>query len=69
MCMYTPHMLLFYLVGDLSVQSYPDDHFEVIFVNDHSLDGSKALLNNLISEKPHFLYLDMPSCLGMGIAL
>ena len=27
------------LVGDLIRQSYPDDQFEVIFVNDHSQDG------------------------------
>ena len=48
------------LVGDLLRQSYSDDQFEVIFVNDHSQDGSKALLNSLISTKSHFICLDMP---------
>jgi len=48
------------LVGDLSRQSYPDDLFEVIFVNDHSRDGSKVLLNNLIRSKSYFKCLDMP---------
>ena len=48
------------LVEDLLKQSYPEDQFEVIFVNDHSQDGSKALLKSLISTNPHFICLDMP---------
>jgi len=48
------------LVMDLSQQSYPEDLFEVIFVNDHSRDGSETMLNDLISENTRFLCLDLP---------
>jgi biofilm PGA synthesis N-glycosyltransferase PgaC len=48
------------LVKDLSQQSYPEDLFEVIFVNDHSRDGSETMLNNLINENSRFLCLDLP---------
>lgn len=48
------------LVKDLSQQSYPEDLFEVIFVNDHSRDGSETMLNNLINENSRFSCLDLP---------
>ena len=48
------------LVMDLSRQSYPEDLFEVIFVNDHSRDGSETMLNNLINENSRFSCLYLP---------
>lgn len=48
------------LVGDLSNQSYPENKFEVIFVNDHSQDGSKALLKKLLRSKSDFRCLNLP---------
>ncbi len=43
------------LVRDLLHQSYPTNKFEVIFVNDHSRDGSGSLLNTLISKTSYLL--------------
>jgi len=48
------------LVGDLTHQTYPADHVEIIFVNDHSEDGSKAMLTSLVSANTRFICLDLP---------
>lgn len=48
------------LVSDLVRQAYPQDHFEVIFVNDHSQDGSKILLDGLIENMTRFRCLELP---------
>lgn len=48
------------LVMDLLQQSYPSNQFEVIFVNDHSRDGSRSMLNTLINKTSHLLCLDLP---------
>jgi cellulose synthase/poly-beta-1,6-N-acetylglucosamine synthase-like glycosyltransferase len=49
------------LVRDLSAQSYPDDLLEVIFVNDHSEDGSEVLLREQIKEHGRFRCVDLPA--------
>ena len=49
------------LVSDLAAQHYQAGKFEVIFINDHSEDGSDELLAPLIQEKNHFSCLDLPS--------
>ncbi len=49
------------LVRDLLQQSYPEDQFEVIFINDHSEDGSKALLNSLLHRRSRFSCMDLPA--------
>jgi biofilm PGA synthesis N-glycosyltransferase PgaC len=48
------------LVRDLSLQTHPSDRMEVLFINDHSEDGSLPLLQELISGVPHFICLDLP---------
>ncbi|MEN8228942.1 MAG: glycosyltransferase [Bacteroidota bacterium] len=48
------------LVRDLARQSYPKDHVNVIFVNDHSQDGSKESLKLLIGNNSRFICLDLP---------
>lgn len=49
------------LVLDLSAQSYPDDLLEVIFVNDHSEDGSEVLLREHIKGRERFRCIDLPA--------
>src|SRR5687768_14936875 len=39
-----------HLLEDLQRQTYPEDLFEVIIVNDHSTDGTAALSNNFGSR-------------------
>ena len=49
------------LVGDLTRQSYPVALHEVIFVNDHSDDGSGELVESLIRENSRFTCLELPA--------
>lgn len=43
------------LVADLSAQSYSEKLFEVIFIDDHSEDGSAEIVRNLIKDLPSFI--------------
>ena len=53
------------LLDDLAVQSYPGDFWEVLFVDDHSEDGSGAGLESLLKstamERRDFRCLYLPS--------
>jgi len=49
------------LFEDLSKQSYPAELFEVIFVDDHSMDGSAAILASMIRNCEHFSQLSLPA--------
>lgn len=66
------------ILNDLAVQSYPNDFWEVIFVNDHSEDGSllklESLLNAEVLENRGFCCYSLPparsgkkSALAFGI--
>ncbi len=48
------------LVPDLMVQTFPDDLLEVIFVNDHSEDGSDEWLREQIKNQGKFRCFDLP---------
>ncbi len=39
------------LVNDLALQTYPDELWEVLFVNDHSEDGSASKLESLLKSQ------------------
>jgi cellulose synthase/poly-beta-1,6-N-acetylglucosamine synthase-like glycosyltransferase len=47
------------LLADLLAQSYPKDLYEVIFVDDHSDDGSHALVDSMISGTHGFRCLQL----------
>jgi len=49
------------LVQDLSQQSYPGNLFEVIFIDDHSEDNSRVLLESLLLDKPRFNCRELPA--------
>lgn len=48
------------LARDLMGQTYPRERMTVVFVNDHSQDGSKAQLEALIGNQSGFSCLDLP---------
>jgi cellulose synthase/poly-beta-1,6-N-acetylglucosamine synthase-like glycosyltransferase len=48
------------LVKALSEQTCPLDRMEVLFINDHSEDGSVPLLLEMIIDGPRFRFLDLP---------
>jgi biofilm PGA synthesis N-glycosyltransferase PgaC len=48
------------LINDLKNQSYPSGLWEVIWVNDHSTDGSGEIAESMISGITGFKYLIMP---------
>jgi cellulose synthase/poly-beta-1,6-N-acetylglucosamine synthase-like glycosyltransferase len=48
------------LLEDFSKQSYPAELLEVIFVDDHSMDGSAAILASMIGDWEHFSQLSLP---------
>lgn len=48
------------LVEDFAGQSYPAELWEVIFVDDHSMDGSAAMLGSLIRGSEHMQVLSLP---------
>jgi len=49
------------LVRDLMDQAYPPSLWEVIWVNDHSTDGSGEILDSLLSGTPGFKQLKLPN--------
>lgn len=62
------------LVQDLLAQDYPAGLFQVIFVDDHSNDGSMGVLESLIANRAGFSCLSLPenkhgkkAALGFGI--
>jgi len=63
------------LIDDLFTQTYPEEYFEVLLVNDHSTDGSKEMLLKALEGKKSFRLLDLPegirgkkAALGFGIS-
>lgn len=48
------------LVADLLAQSYPKKLFEVVFVDDHSEDGSRTMVDSMISGEQGFRCLPLP---------
>jgi cellulose synthase/poly-beta-1,6-N-acetylglucosamine synthase-like glycosyltransferase len=48
------------LLEDFTRQSFPVEHLEIIFVDDHSRDGSASILESLKDENVHFRYLSLP---------
>lgn len=48
------------LVSDLQDQSYPSELYELIFVDDHSGDGSRTILDSLLSGLPGARVLGLP---------
>jgi cellulose synthase/poly-beta-1,6-N-acetylglucosamine synthase-like glycosyltransferase len=48
------------LIEDLSGQTYPEELTEILFVDDHSMDDSPALLASLTAKKEHIHCLALP---------
>jgi len=48
------------LLEDFSRQSFPVEHREIIFVDDHSTDSSASILASLTDESVQFRYLALP---------
>lgn len=48
------------LLDDLARQSFPDEHLEVIFVDDHSGDSSASILTKWKGLNARFRYLSLP---------
>jgi len=48
------------LVHDLAAQQYPEEKLEVLFVDDHSGDGSREKLQQLLEGRSGFRYLELP---------
>ena len=48
------------LLEDFSRQSFPAEHLEIIFVDDHSRDGSASILASMTGESVQFRYLSLP---------
>jgi len=48
------------LLEDLSGQSYPAAHMEIIFVDDHSSDASASILESVRGDIAQFSYLPLP---------
>ncbi|MEA3461596.1 MAG: glycosyltransferase [Bacteroidota bacterium] len=49
------------LMEDFARQTFPAACMEIIFVDDHSGDGSASLLKSVTGERMNFLYLALPS--------
>ena len=59
-----------FLVRDLLAQSYPKSMYEVVFVDDHSNDGSGSVLDSMVSGIPGFSHLPLlPEKSGKKAAL
>jgi cellulose synthase/poly-beta-1,6-N-acetylglucosamine synthase-like glycosyltransferase len=63
------------ILMSLQNQDYPKDHFEVLFINDHSEDGSREFLDTAINQS-QFRVVDLPvgvigkkSATTMGVEL
>lgn len=52
--------LLPHLINDLLGQSYPADQMEILFINDHSEDGSTVLFDSLSGKDLKISCLDLP---------
>lgn len=52
------------LLQDTEAQLYPSALFEVIFINDHSDDGSTAFLEQALREKDNFRIIHLPDHLN-----
>lgn len=52
------------LVRDLGTQTYPEECFEVLLVNDHCSDRSKAFLEKALAGCRGFRVLDLPDGIG-----
>jgi len=48
------------IIRDLEAQDYPGHLFSVLMVNDHSDDGSGALVKSLLEKHETFSCLDLP---------
>lgn len=48
------------LLEDFAGQTYPAEHMEIIFVDDHSEDGSVSIVTSGASQKEHFHHLELP---------
>jgi len=49
------------LLEDIARQSFPEEHLEVIFVDDHSGDASASILTSITGGSTRFRYLSLPS--------
>ena len=59
-----------FLIRDLLAQSYPKNMYEVVFVDDHSSDGSGSVLDSMVSGLPGFSHLPLlPGNSGKKAAL
>ena len=59
-----------FLVRDLLAQSYPKNMYEVVYVDDHSDDGSGSVLDSMVSGIPGFSHLALlPGMSGKKAAL
>lgn len=48
------------ILADLLAQDYPAHLFSVLMVNDHSTDGSQAVVRSITENHDHFTFLDLP---------
>lgn len=48
------------LLEDFTGQTFPAEHMEVLFVDDHSEDGSASIVTAESSRTKHFIYLELP---------
>ena len=48
------------LLEDFAGQTYPAEHMEIIFVDDHSEDGSASIVTSGASQNQHFHHLELP---------
>ncbi|MEN8201929.1 MAG: glycosyltransferase [Bacteroidota bacterium] len=49
-----------YLVNDLLEQTYPAEKMDILFINDHSEDGSRVIFESVSSKQTTFSCLDLP---------
>ena len=47
------------LLEDLRGQDYPEDHFEIIIVNDHSTDQTANIVRSFISENTNIRLIEL----------
>ncbi len=48
------------LLNSLKIQDYPQTHFEIILVNDHSTDGSENVIEKYLNEAENLIYIHLP---------
>jgi len=49
------------LIEDFSRQIFPADHMEILFVDDHSMDGSAAIVKSSMGKRVNIRYLALPT--------